>query len=283
MRILIATDDSPHAQAVLHLAAYLLQGRLADEPPVLLTVVRREADRPRAEAVLARARESLRVAGVQTRLRIGWPAREIVREANEGYYGLVVVGEGWRPNGLVARRLKVTTALRVAEQALCPVLIAKGRIGPIRRILLCDSGAKVVVEGQRAGPSLLSRFTAQLAELLGGEELVTVLHVMSQISAGPGVRGRQLRADVEELMQEHTPEGKLLEYDLRVLQRPGIHPQPKVRHGLVVDEIADEARSGDYDLVVIGAHPGRGWRHLLLEDLAREIILRLDRPVLVVR
>lgn len=283
MRILIAINDSPHAEAVLRLAACLLQSHMADEPPVLLTVVRNEADRPLAEATLARARESLGVTEVQTRVRIGRPAREIVREANEGYYGLVVVGEGWGHDGLIARCLQGTTAVRVAEQALCPVLVAKGRIGPVERILLCDSGAQVVVEGQRAGPSLLSRFTAQLAELLGGEEVVTVLHVMSQISAGPGVRGKQLRANVEELIQEHTPEGKLLEYDVHALQRPGIHPQPKVRHGLVVDEIEDEARSGDYDLVVIGAHPARGWRHLLLEDLARKIILRLDRPVLVVR
>ncbi len=44
-----------------------------------------------------------------------------------------------------------------------------------------------------------------------------------------------------------------------------------------------EARSGDYDLVVIGAHPLEGWQHLLLDDLAREIITCLDRPVLVVR
>ncbi len=283
MRILIATDGSLYAEATLRLAAYLLQGHLADEPPVLLTVVRSEAGRAHAESILAQAREALGVTNVQTRVRIGRPAREIVREANEGYYGLVIIGERWGPNGPVARYLQATTPVRVAGEALCPVLIAKGRVGPIGRILLCDSGAKSIVEGQRVGPSLLSRFTAQLAELLGGEEEVTVLHVMSQISAGPGVRGKQLRASVEELIQEQAPEGVLLVRDVQALERPGIHPRPKVRHGLVVDEIVDEARSGDYDLVVIGAHPNQGWRHLLLEDLAREIIRRLDRPVLVVR
>ncbi len=283
MRILIATDGSPYASVTLRLAAYLLQGHLADEPPVLLTVVGHEAERPQAEAVLAHACESLGVSQVQSKVRLGRPAREIVCEANEGYYGLVIIGERWGCDGLIARFLKATTAVRVAERALCPVLVAKGRVSPIGRILLCDSGAKSVVEGQRVGPSLLSRFTAQLAELLGGEEEVTVLHVMSQISAGPGVRGKQLRADVEELIQEHAPEGVLLVRDVHALERPGVHPRPKVRHGLVVDEIVDEARSGDYDLVVIGAHPATGWRHLLLEDLAREIILRLDRPVLVVR
>jgi nucleotide-binding universal stress UspA family protein len=56
-----------------------------------------------------------------------------------------------------------------------------------------------------------------------------------------------------------------------------------VRHGLVVDEIQAEARSGDYDLVVIGAHRGEGWRRILLDDLAHQIIVEMDRPVLVVR
>jgi nucleotide-binding universal stress UspA family protein len=50
-----------------------------------------------------------------------------------------------------------------------------------------------------------------------------------------------------------------------------------------VDEILAEARSGDYDLVVIGAHRGAGWERLLLDDLAHQIIEQMDRPVLVVR
>jgi nucleotide-binding universal stress UspA family protein len=165
--------------------------------------------------------------------------------------------------------------MRVIEQAPCPVLVAKGRLGTIRRILLCDSGVEC--------PSLLSRFTTQLADLLDGEEQVTVLHVMSQISAGPGVAGKQLRASAAELIDERTPEGELLVQDLRVLERPGVHLHPEVRHGLVVDEILAEARAGDYDLVVIGAHRGRAWQRLLLADLAQEIVHHLDRPVLVVR
>jgi nucleotide-binding universal stress UspA family protein len=119
--------------------------------------------------------------------------------------------------------------------------------------------------------------------LLEGEEEITVLHVMSQISAGPGVRGKQLRASAEELIQEHAPEGELLALDLQILGKPGITARPKVRHGLVLDEILDEAHTGDYDLVVIGAHASAGWQALLLDDLARRIIRDLDRPALVVR
>jgi nucleotide-binding universal stress UspA family protein len=244
--------------------------------PTLITVIRHASDRPRAEAILARAPQLLQptVAGAHTRVRLGHPAEEIIREAEEGSYNLVIIGERQRHDP-VTRFLLGSTAERVVEHAPCPVVIAKGKIGPPLHILLCDSGAD--------SRTLLGRFTAQLAELLTAETEVTVLHVMSQISAGPGVSDRQLRADAEELIEKHTPEGELLEQDIQFLQQRNLHPRPKVRHGLVVDEILAEARSGDYDLVVIGANRGEGWRRILLDDLAHQIIAEMDRPVLVVR
>jgi nucleotide-binding universal stress UspA family protein len=51
----------------------------------------------------------------------------------------------------------------------------------------------------------------------------------------------------------------------------------------VVDEILDEARSGNYDLVAIGAHQREGWTSFLLDNLARQITTQIDRPVLLVR
>lgn len=265
------------------------------EPPTVLTVIADQAGRQQAEAHLAHAHEILKsdLASVQTKIRVGSAAQEIVREAEEGDYDLVIVGERRNPN-LGARFLTGSTTIRVVEHAPCPVIVAKGKIGPVRRILLCDSGARslsAVATGpmELATPgvdpklSLLGQFTAQLADLLKGEEAVTVLHVMSQIGAGPGVRGTQLRADAAELMQEGTPEGALLIHGVQTLQRPGIRVLPKVRHGLVVDEILDEARQGDYDLVVIGAHRGEGWQRILLDDLAHRLVVQMDRPVLVVR
>lgn len=274
MHILMATGGSPHSELVLRVGAQIA-GRVG-RTPTILTVVRREVDYPRAEAILVRACQLLKpeVPNVRTSIRIGHPAEEIIREAEEGNYNLVIVGEKQR-HDVVTRFLLGSTAERVVEYAPCPVIIAKGQARPIQRILLCDSGAD--------GPSLLDRFTQQLPKLIGNEEEVTVLHVMSQISAGPGVRGAQLRAAAEELIHNHTPEGELLERDIQFLEQLSVHPRPKVRHGLVVEEILEEAQGGDYDLVVIGAHRGEGWRRILLDDLARQIIVQMDRPVLVVR
>lgn len=111
---------------------------------------------------------------------------------------------------------------------------------------------------------------------------MTLLHVMSQMVAAPGVPGWELRAEAAELMERHTREGKLLQQDLAALQGVIPHIQPRVRHGLVVDEIVAEADEGDYDLVVIGAHQGEGWARLLLDDITSQIMSQTDRSVLVV-
>ncbi|MCA9918791.1 MAG: universal stress protein, partial [Anaerolineales bacterium] len=127
-----------------------------------------------------------------------------------------------------------------------------------------------------------ARLTKQLAPLLCQVDELTALHVMSQIAAAPGVPGWELRASADELMEKHTIEGSLLEADMARLARLNVRLQAKVRHGLVIREILDEMQTGDYDLVVIGAHRSKGWERFLLDDLARELIHHADRPLLVV-
>jgi nucleotide-binding universal stress UspA family protein len=237
----------------------------------LLTVIRDEADRPQAEAILIRAKSLTSAASNQTLIRLGRPAEEIVREAAEGSYDIVVVGER-RQHGLT-RQLLAPVAEKVIAQMPCPVLIARGEPRPVRKVLVCEGGRD---------PSLLSRLIARLTVMLRPVDALTVLHVMSQMAAAPGVPGWELRADAGELMREHTYEGSLLESDLERLAALNVRLEAKVRHGLVVREILAEAESGDYDLVVIGAHQGKGWERYLLDDLAHEIISAVDRPLLVV-
>lgn len=292
MPVLAAIDGSWHTDAALRVAAQIAQrGR---EPLTILTVIR-----PRGSWVPLPLDEVVnRIGGmglpelpdVRTKVRAGHPATEIVREAEEGEYDLVVVGQRQGRN-MVARFLTGSTAIRVVEHAPCPVIVAKGKAGPIQHILLCDSGSDDPTVGLptnmhgtgRPVPPVLSRFTLLPLDLLNGTGEIVVLHVMSQMSAGPGVQGKQLRSDSDQLINEHAPEGELLERDIEALNRMGLRARAKVCHGLVIEEILDEARRGDYDLVVIGAYRGEGWQRILLDDLAHRIIVELDRPVLVVR
>jgi len=275
MKILVATGGAPHSEHAVRLGAEI--ARQTGAAITLLTVSKEAGPGVAlAEQVVAAARRSLGpVPGpVHTRVRIGHPAEQILQEAEAGSYNLVIVGEKERHH-LVTRFLLGATAERVLEHAPCPVLIAKGKAGPIRRILLCDSGG--------AQPPLLARLMAQLGDFIEGQPDITVLHVMSQISAGPGVKGSALRADAETLIEADSPEGRLLEQDVEILEEREAHAEPLVRHGGVVEEIVAEVESGNYDLLVIGGHRVAGWRRLLLDDLTHKILAQVALPVLVVR
>lgn len=274
MRILMATDGAPHTDAAL-----CLGGQIADAldiPVTLLTIIGSEGERVQAASILIRAQALVPdTVESETKIRFGQRARQIMLEVaalrEEGEEVLLLLGE--RGQRGLARRLLAPTVERILQRMPCPVVIARGPVRLPQRLLVCESGRD---------PSLLHRLLAQCRPLLRAADSLTVLHVMSQMAAGPGVAGWQLRAGAEALMGAGTPEGELLEEDLAQLKQLPAHLEARVRHGLVVKEILDEARSGDYDLVVIGAHQAKQWERFLLDDLAQEIVDHADRSVLVV-
>ncbi|MAU00722.1 MAG: hypothetical protein CL608_26555 [Anaerolineaceae bacterium] len=270
MHILIATDGSPESDLAVRLGeavATITNGSLT-----LLIVIKHETERTQAESILIRTKTLIpEHVSLQTKIRVGQTAEEIVREVAANNHHLVIIGE--ESQRWLTSRLLAPTVERVISQLPCPVLVARGEIRPLRRVLVCESGRD---------PSLLNRLINQLSPLLRKVDKLTALHVMSQMAAAPGVRGWELRASANELMEKHTVEGSFLESDLARLAKLNVDLEAKVRHGLVVREILDEMQSGDYDLVVIGAHQGKGWERFLLDDLAHEIISQADRPLLVV-
>lgn len=211
---------------------------------------------------------------IERKIRVGKLYEQIMLEVKEFEYDLLVISDH-HPKLFLSRYFWGSTAIKLVENVPCSVMILRGETRKIRRILLCDSGV--------GGSSTLSRNIIELSQLIEGDEDVTVLHVMSQISAGPGVVGKQLREDADELIHDASPEGILLIHDLNLLNIKGIHPFPKIRHGFVVEEILDEARSGDYDLVVIGAHPHNGTIRFILENIATRILKEIDRTLLIAR
>ena len=279
MRILVATGGSAHSDTAVRLGAHI--AAITNSPlPTLLTVIRRESERIQGQTILALAQALLTMSvpsasaatSPPTLLRVGSPAEEIIAEAKAGAYDLLLIGE--RPEHGLIKRLVGPTAGRIIAHLPCPVLIARRDSIPLRRFLLC--------EGWR-DPLLLNRLGTQLAPLLRTAAELTLLHVMSQMVAAPGISGWELRADANELIEKQTVEGTLLEQDMAALQELTPRIQPKVRHGLVVDEILAEANSGNYDLIVIGAHKGgMGWERLLLDDVAHQIMSQANHSVLVV-
>ena len=273
MRILISTDGLPHSEQALHLGAKLAEA--ARVKLTILTVVKRESDLPNAKKILDMATASLPEGTLefQTRTRVGNMAEEIVHEALEGMYNLVVIGMG--SGTTLLQRLLLPTGEWVLEHGPSSVIVVKGQAVLPKRILICDSGVD--------SSTLCDQFKQLFSDLLLEDTHLTVLHVMSQISAGPGVSGWQLRADADELIEAHTPEGEILDQDTQVLDELEQDIEAKVRHGLVVDEIITEARSGEHDLIVIGEHHNGFWERLVLDNLAHQIVAAADRPVMIIK
>lgn len=272
MKILVAIATSFHLEAIAYFAARLMPATA--KTVTLLRVIRHDSERPAAAALLTTAAASLTEAGLQAIpvIRLGAAAKTIIDEANTGSFNLIIMGHDGPHKPLA---LSGSMARQVVAHVSCPVLVVgQQNSAEPTHILLCDAGAE--------SPSLIERVAAQIPGLLNNTQTATVLHVMSQISAAPGIPGKQLRADAVELIQVHAPEGRILERDAALLQRFQVRVQPKVRHGQVIQEILAEANSGNYGLVVIGAHAGAGWQRYLLEDLAQKILTNLDRTVLVI-
>jgi nucleotide-binding universal stress UspA family protein len=252
----------------------LMAGSIQIQPTVL-TVIKHREEQQEASEIIAHAVERLKpdFENIASRVRIGQPWEEIVNEGKTGNYDLIVMGQ--RQSRPLLSRIRGLVTQKVVAHTTVPVLIAKREAREFRRMLICDSGAQ--------GPTLLQRFRESLPELLENANSITVLHVMSQISAAPRVRDFDLLASAEQLMEAQTREGTFLEQDLAFLSEMNLKLHAIVRHGLVVDEIAQEARSDEYDLVIIGAHRDEGLPRILLDDLAHELVLEVNRAILVVR
>ena len=121
------------------------------------------------------------------------------------------------------------------------------------RILLCTDGS---AHGQAA-----LRFGARLAR--ASAEPATLLAVVERASDRPAV------------------ERALAEGQRWLGDAPA--PVVKTRRGHPAEEILEEARPGDYDLVVIGARGRRGLTRFLLGSTAERIVRHAHLPVLVFR
>ena len=268
MRILLATGGAPHSEIAVRLTVQLARATPAEI--TVLTVAAAAQRRAHAEAIAAQTAAQFAdlAATVQTHVRVGRTAGIIAEEA-EGGYDLLVMGE--RADYHLLRRVAPTTVDQLIERSPCPLLVAR-RADLLEQTLVCESGRR---------PLVAARLAAELAPLLSSWRSVTLLHVMSQMAAGPGVSGWALGADVADHIKRGTPEGELLQEGLAALTAAGVDAKPLLRHGRVIDEIVAEAQTGGHDLLVIGAHRVTGWERLMLADQAYAILTRTHQSLLI--
>jgi nucleotide-binding universal stress UspA family protein len=238
----------------------------------LMGVVEKEQRAEELEADLNEAARELMERGLSARVRVevGNAEEIFVAELDETSYDLVAVGA---LGGKRSRRaLLDSVGMRIVERAKSSVLLIKGERERLARVLVCASGAEHGHLAVWAGASLAC----------GAEAQATVLHVLDAMPAMyTGLE--QMEETLAELLQADTERARELKWAAQVIKAECEVSEIKLRRGIVANEILREGQVGDYDVIVLGSpRQAGGLTRILMGDVAREVITRAQRPVLVV-
>ena len=205
------------------------------------------------EAVLARVRDDLPAARAE--LRVGAAAEQLVAFADGNQIDLLVTGTHGRHT--VERWIVGSVAQAIIGTSRAPVLTVHDAATPLRRLLVATD----------LGPS--SKRAVEVATELAAtfEAWVTLLHTSPQGLPAGGLQDVQGRLEeMAAVVRAHGPRCDVVS-----------------RHGQTWSEIADEAATGSYDLVVIGTHDRSPLATWLLGSVAVQVVRSALPPVLSVR
>jgi nucleotide-binding universal stress UspA family protein len=271
MRILICSDGTEPGDNAIEI------GALVAAPIKAQTTLLGIAEKARDEAPLRQTLEtqarSLRQRNLEPEVvvRAGDPVRQILEQTSKTNYDLVVIGS--RRKNEVGYYWRSGKTYEVIKSIRPPVLVAIGDCHRLKRFLVCTGGKEFIEEA--------IQLTGKVAAAVGAT--VTLLHVMAEPPA-VYVDLVRLEEDVDRLLRAGSELGVNLAQQKKDLEGAGVPAEVRVRHGLVVDQVFEEVRDGNYDLIVTGSSQARGiFRHYIMGDLTRKILNRSDCPVLVAR
>ena len=261
----------PASENAIELAA-LLAGPLKAEITLLGIAEKSIDERPLQEALEKQA-QSLRTQNARPNMvvRAGDPVREILDQTSKTSYDLVLVGARW--TGATGHYWRSEKTYEVIKAIQPPVLVAIGECKHLKRFLVCTGGKEFIEQAVE--------FTGKLAAAMHAS--VTLLHVMA---APPAMYADLVRLEenVDQLLESKSELGTNLRRQKRELERLAVPAEVRLRHGIVIDQVFEEVRAGDYDLIVTGTSQARGLlRHYIMGDLTRSILNRANVPVLVAR
>lgn len=292
MRVLIATDFSPHAEDALALVEKLAMPdgsavRIVHvvEPfpqvsalvPISMTAMAEAVERE-AMAELDRKRAIFRgrPVEVQTALVIGRAAEMIVDEAQRFRADLVVMGS--RGRRAVASALLGSVSAEVVDRAPCPVLVARGRA--LTRLVLAEDGSSVAA----SGADLITNMPALRVLPVA---VVSVVNAPFPFTGGNGDAGPSMYAAIQAYydalpaLREAT--SRVANERAAQLIAAGANASADVREGDPAQELIDIAVAKGADCIVIGSHGRTGISRLFLGSVARAVLFNALCSVLIVR
>ncbi len=269
MSILVCIRQMPYSEKTVRFAG-LIAG-LEEHPITLMTVIDNENVRSEAESGLISAIDLLKDMKVSTKIRQGAVLEQVLVEAGETDYRIIIVGAHIAAGLLDALFGSLTE--KIADKAQSSVFVVKSdRPAEINKILVAIGGVKmnqrVVTEGAR-----LARETNADVRVL------FVTNPIPTMYTGLG----EIEETLPELLQTDTPVAQHLRWSARYLADQEVEAEVEVVQGVAAEEILREAHQGDYDVIVLGQATTVGpLRRILTDQVTPHVVERAPCSVYVI-
>lgn len=276
-RILVALDGSPESEEIFQEVERVAGSRTQVD---LLHVLESRPEEvpglgamtePVARAYLERFAQRIPDRDVRLHLRTGEPEREIPRAARSLGADLIAMTTHAR-RGL-SRLLMGSVAESIVRRSPIPVLLTRPELArprkPLERIL-------VPIDGSAGSKEVFQ--TVREVATGSGVEIVLLQVVVNLMVANPLAGGTPL--SVADLLPD--PSTSLRFYANR-LEREGLRVRPMVVFGTAADQILEQARILDVDLIAMACAGRRGLARTFRRSVSFNVLRHADRAVLLHR
>jgi ABC-type Fe3+/spermidine/putrescine transport system ATPase subunit/nucleotide-binding universal stress UspA family protein len=254
-RHLLVIDSGSGTPVSLEIGAFL--ARRMDASATVLAVGKSPESAGLLEAALNSRMAAAGLDDARAQIRHGNVAEQVCSEAAESVYEMLITTpqvQRFSDRDGATEHLGATL-VKILKRVPIPVLVVKGSTREISRILICtavgEPGKHDVTVGGR-----LARLLAAGATLL-------------YVSQNPDHLGKLVSAHLEKAAT--------------TLREMDVPAEVRIRRaGSPQEGILEEARAGDYDLIVVGGAPPKSRRFSRLRNITSAILAGADRPVLVV-
>lgn len=268
--LLVCTNGDEHTRPALNYGVWL--AGLLKTPVTFLGILERDGSVDRIEALIKEAASELdtTIAPYEVRLEKGRGSVVIARLANSGSY-IAVIGPLGRP--ALRRLVQGRSFRRILSGVSGPIFYIPKACCQLKKVLVCLGGLEYSTSMEQFCLNLARRSNAS----------VTFLHVVEPVTLQYPT-AQEIKAHWDSLIETPTPQGQHLRWALATAHAMGISAAIKIRHGNIVHEITDEARSGQYDLIGMGsAYSAHSLRHFYMPNVTAEVAEQLVCPVLTMR
>ncbi len=239
----------------------------------LIGIVATDDEKHPVEEMFSRALELFHEQGISYQLEIyNGELEKVISQADKKHKNAIfIVGRfGRSPMQKMFSGSSLRDLMATIQQ---PILFVPKESLPLNKILLCTGGLRYALTAENLGLQIAAMTNASL----------TILMVVPQIDMNYP-ESKTIREQWQTLDKTDTLPGRNLRNALQVANDAGVQAEIKVRNGNIVEEILDEIRTTDYDLVCMGSpYSSQSLRQLYSANVTADVAETGLVPVLSAR